>query len=256
MFYRPELTNGFALCIAALLCASAHAQTPATASPSGGWKTQLKLGLVGAAGNTSTAAFSFGAQADHHGPVWSLDSKLDFTFTQVERENDVDVHEEWRDFQFHANLRRVLRGPVYTLAKLKGDRRPRSGIDHDHQLGLGLGILALQSHKSLQLALEGGVSHNGAKRVDEATIDHPAIFARTVLTWTLRSGSSLTWDNDLKFGFGDGSHMKSDQELILAAPVAKQFSVNVTFEWRYDSDPPDSFLAYDLKFSTLLAFSW
>ena len=256
MIHSPRLVTAVALGITALLCASAHAQTPPAASPPGGWSTQLKLGLVGAAGNTSTAAFSFGAQVDHHGPVWSLESKLDFTFTQVERENDVDVHEEWRDFQFHANLRRVLRGPLYTVGKLKGDRRPRSGIDHDHQIGLGLGILALQSIKSLQLALEGGVSHNGEQRVGEPAINYPAIFARTVLTWTLQSASTLTWDNDLKFGFGDGSALKSDQELILAAPVAKKFSVNVTFEWRYDSDPPESFLANDLKFSTLLAFSW
>jgi hypothetical protein len=71
-------------------------------------------------------------------------------------------------------------------------------------------------------------------------------------TWTYRSGASLSWTNDLRFGTEEGSDLKSDQELELDAPLAEHLSIGLQLEWERNSDPPADVERNDYRLLTKL----
>jgi len=222
---------------------------PAPQSAGRGWTAGAHLGAVGAAGNTESGAFTAGLLLDYAGPAWAWNLDAEVTVHRVEESDGEADHEHWEDVQAHSNLRRLLSPRWYALLKAKGDHRPRSGLERDVNGGVGVGALLESAEHPHSLRIEAGLTGVSEEHVGGASLEYAALFLRSVLATTLASGSEVSWANDLRFGAGAGSRLKSDQEIELKAPLTPRWALRVELEWRYDAEPPVDYESDDLKLS-------
>ncbi len=221
--------------------------------PAAGWRFSAELGGVGVAGNTESLALAAGAEAEHAGAVWSWTGDGELHVHRVERADAANEHEHWQDAQLESDVRRVLGARTYALLRFTGDHRPRSGIEHDLRTGVGAGVVLTAPSGTRSTRLEAGLSAVSEEHAGERSLDYAAAFARCEVHWTLPAGPALTWDGGLRIGDGEGSRLKSDQELELEAPLARRLSLKVALQWRYDADPPAGYDRDDLTLGVTFA---
>jgi len=115
------------------------------------------------------------------------------------------------------------------------------------------GILPFGPAEGICGTLEAGLSAVSEEHAGEQTLDDAAAFARCEMRWTLPAGPVLTWVGDVRIGGGEGSDLRSDQELELEAPLSRRLSLKVALEWRYDADPPAGYDHDDLTLGVTFA---
>jgi putative salt-induced outer membrane protein YdiY len=237
--------------------AGAQESTPPSADASSSrWTFTLDVGATGAAGNARSLTLVGGVAARFVGTRWTWSFDSDVTVVDVESRTNGDDGEGERheDHEVESKLLRHFGSSsrLYAVAKGVWDRKPGSGIASELKIEAGLGAHLLHTDRVV-LDVEAGVSRVDERfTADAPPLDYGSLFLHSRWTWTYRSGASLSWTNDLRFGTEEGSDLKSDQELELDAPLAEHLSIGLQLEWERNSDPPADVERNDYRLLTKL----
>jgi hypothetical protein len=175
----------------------------------------------------------------------------DLTFHQIEKKDNKGDQERYSDLEINNKLRRNLSPRFYALLTASADHKPRSGIDAEWLGGTGLGW-HLDREGETTLSAEAAVTFTHERQVEGVRLDYPSLVLETKLASRAFESATLTWSNQLRFGLGEGSDVKSDQTVDLVNPLSRRLALKVELEWEHNSHAPEGHLKNDYRLVTSL----
>ena len=211
--------------------ATASAPPPVSASIFAlqAWDGEMRAGGSWASGNSDNAAASFGLEGVREYGIFSHNVKAYLDFAKSE--GDLSQKRWGVSYQFDAKLR----DGTFAYARVSYDEDEFSGFDYRLFAGGGLGHF-LWENERLIWKVEGGPGFRYSPIDDTQEIEKEfAVYAASETDWTIRSG--VVFEQDLSATWT--SPTTTIQSISsLKTDLTDAISTAISFEYRYETDPP------------------
>ena len=193
------------------------------------WDGEMQAGGSLASGNSENAAASFGLDAvREHGPFsHNVKAYLDF----AKSEGDLSQKRWGASYQFDAKLR----DGTFAFARISYEEDDFSGFDYRLFAGGGLGHF-LWDNERLKWKVEGGPGYRYSPIDDTREIEKElAVYAASETDWTILEG--VVFEQDINATWTSPTTTIQSISSI-RTDLTDAISTAISFEYRYETDPP------------------